>query len=319
MAKYLGRDGKKIGKIGREVYYEAFESNIVRERALNPISPNTKKNIITKAKFASTMKFTDYCLLDGLTKFFPDIKGAKMKRSSILKVNKNSFLPMHKQYYKRSSIMAFGNFRFPGNQESVLKADNLYLKVFGEDNWFHGLYIFYGCNPPSYTTIGSISEVFLNYYEEFQEGDIVHCFGTFCDNCYYHEEIDKPIIIDGNCNKRYIHRQFTLNKHDERYLYEVGFKSGYFVVDEDTQLTKIIIFPLCNEYKVFEADRPFDTNPGSLIFWIESKNGGIHNKGGALQINTRAYDRIVNYLSRNDVKESILKSWKVIDYPIAYQ
>ena len=46
MAKYLGRDGKKIGKIGREIYYEAFESNIVRERPLNPISPNTKKGSI---------------------------------------------------------------------------------------------------------------------------------------------------------------------------------------------------------------------------------------------------------------------------------
>ena len=92
MAKYLGKDGKKIGTIGREIYYEAFESNLVRERPLNPLSPNTKKNIITKAKFASTVKFTDYCLLDGLTKFFPDIKGAKMKRSSMLKTNKNSFI-----------------------------------------------------------------------------------------------------------------------------------------------------------------------------------------------------------------------------------
>ena len=70
MAKYFGKDGIKKGKIAREIYYYAFQNNLIRERPLKPLSPNTKKNIITKGKFGSVVKFTDYCLLDSVLKFF---------------------------------------------------------------------------------------------------------------------------------------------------------------------------------------------------------------------------------------------------------
>jgi len=316
MAKYLGKDGKKIGIIGREIYYEAFESNLVRERPLNPISPNTKKNIMTKAKFASTMKFTDYCLLDGLTKFFPDIKGAKMKRSSMLKINKKSFLPMHKQYYKRSSLLTFGAFKIPGTNETVLREDTFKCKVLEKEDFYHGLLVSFECDIDEAKKVNQVSSLLLNTYPVLQEGDIIHCFGTFCGNCLANNSSENPIVIEGNCNKKFIHRQFKIDKSDDRKLVDVGFIDGVWIIDVFTQTAKIIIMPICNKYKLFESDLKFCPNPGSLYFWVEHKNGGIHMKGGVIQLNTIAYDMIEDTLNKDETKESILNSWKIIDYPI---
>lgn len=316
MAKYFGRDGKKVGVIGREIYYEAFESNLVRERPLNPISPNTKKNIITKSKFASAMKFTEYCLVDDLVRFFPDIKGAKMKRASIVKVNKNSFLPMHKKYYKRSSLIAFGDFKLPGNKEVVLRDDILKCPILNKDNLYHGLLISFRCHFVNITKIGGISELLLETYPDFEEGDIIHCYGTFCENCYSKVSFDDPIDIVGNCRKKFIHRQLTINKSDNRRIEDIGFTTGWEIFDISQMIGKAIIVPICNKYKYFEADERMAANPGNLFFWVESKNGGIHNKGGLLQINTIGYTYIKNGLSLPGTQDSILNSWKVIEYPI---
>ena len=316
MAKYLGKDGKKIGTIGREIYYEAFESNLVRERPLNPLSPNTKKNIITKAKFASTMKFTDYCLLDGLTKFFPDIKGAKMKRSSMLKTNKNSFLPMHKQYYKRSSLLTFGEFKLPGTNETVLRDDTFKGTVWGKEDFYHGLLVTYECDFVDAVKVNQVSALLLETYPALQEGDIVHCFGTFCGNCLANNSIENPIVIQGNCNKKFIHRQLKIDKTDERKLEDIGFTKAIYIIDIFTMNIKVILMPICNKHKIFESDLKFCPNPGSLYFWVEAKNGGVHNKGGIIQVNTIAYDMIKDNLKNNAAQNSILNSWKIIDYPI---
>ena len=205
MAKYFGRDGIKKGNIGREVYYYAFESNIVKELPVDTISPNTKKNITTKAKFASVTKFTDYCLLDGLTKFFPDIKGAKMKRSSIIKVNKNNYLPMRKKYYKRSSLISFGDFKLPGNKEVVLRDDAFECTMLGKKDVYQGLLMSFRCDFMETDKISDLSSVFLDTYPDFQEGDIIHCYGTFCANCFSRNTFEDPIRIKGNCQKKYIH------------------------------------------------------------------------------------------------------------------
>lgn len=316
MAKYLGKDGKKIGKIGREIYYEAFEANLVRERPLDTLSPNTKKNIITKAKFASTMKFTDYCMVDDLTKFFPDIKGAKMKRSSITKTNKNSFLPMHKKYYKRSSLISFGEFKLPGNKEVVLREDSFECSILNKENMYQGLLVSFQCHFANLTKINDISELLLETYPDFQEGDIIHCYGTFCGNCLAKNSPDEPIEIRGNCNKKYIHRQFKINKHDSRRINEIGFETGWVIIDYEQMIGKSILVPICNKYKYFEADESLSDNPGSLFFWVESKNGGIHNKGGLLQIDTLAYRMIKGTLNNDNTKTSILNSWKILEYPI---
>lgn len=316
MAKYLGKDGKKIGKLGREIYYEAFESNLVRERPLDPISPNTKKNIITKGKFASTVKFTDYCMDDGLTNFFPDIKGAKMKRSSIVKTNKNSFLPMHKKYYKRSSLITFGDFKLPGNKEVILRDDTFKTTVLGKENFYQGLLVSFQCELEDVDRVKGISNYFLETYPDFQEGDIIHCYGTFCKNCYSKEDDNEPIEIHGNCEKKYIHRQLKLDLHDNRKLTQIGFERGVDIIDVFEMIGKIILLPICNEHKVFEADEAFIGNPGSLFFWVESKNGGIHNKGGLLQLNTLPYNAIKNRLKTAATQDAILNSWKMIEYPI---
>lgn len=316
MAKYLGKDGKKIGKIGREIYYEAFESNLVRERPLNPLSPNTKKNIITKAKFASTMKFTDYCLLDDLTKFFPDIKGAKMKRSSIVKTNKNSFLPMHKKYYKRSSLISFGDFKLPGNHEIVLRDDSFKCVVMENDDYYHGLLVTFECAYDDAEKVNQVSTLLLETYPDLSEGDIIHCYGTFCDNCYYRESVEDPIDIECNCEKKFIHRQLKIDKTDQRKIEDIGFTKGVWIIDIHKLIVKVILMPICNKYKLFEADYRISPNPGSLFFWVESKNGGIHNKGGLIQTNTLSYNKIRNSLKDNAAQKYILDSWKVIDYPI---
>lgn len=319
MAKYFGRDGLKKGKIGREIYYYAFESNLVRECPVDQISPNTKKNINTKARFASIVKFTDYCMTDGLTKFFPDIKGAKMKKSSIIKVNKNSYLAMHKKYYKRSSLISFGDFKLPGNKEIVLREDHFNCTILGKKEIYHGLLVSFSCDILDSDKIKDVSTVFLETYPDFQEGDIVHCYGTFCENCFSKVDFEEPIEIKGNCNKKYIHRQFTINKSDNRNIREVGFINGTVMLDPMFMTGKMIIMPLCNSYKTFEADNRMSPNPGSLFFWVESKNGGIHNKGGLLQMDTISYTMIRNSLALPATKEAILNSWKVIEYPIAAQ
>lgn len=316
MAKYLGKDGKKIGKIGREIYYEAFEANLIRERPLDTLSPNTKKNIITKAKFASTMKFTDYCMNDDLIKFFPDIKGAKMKRASITKTNKNSFLPMHKKYYKRSSLISFGEFKLPGNKEVTLRADSFECNILDKQNVYQGLLINFQCQFIDIERIKDVSELLLETYPFFDEGDIIHCYGTFCGNCFAKINPDDPIEIQGNCNKKFIHRQFKINTFDNRSVKAIGFEVGFILIDVQQMIGKSILVPRCNEYKLFEASESLSGNPGSLFFWVESHSGGIHNKGGLLQIDTLAYRMIKGTLNNDNTKTSILNSWKMIDYPI---
>ena len=316
MAKYLGKDGKKIGKIGREIYYEAFEANLIRERPLDTLSPNTKKNIITKAKFASTMKFTDYCMVDDLTKFFPDIKGAKMKRSSITKTNKNSFLPMHKKYYKRSSLISFGEFKLPGNKEVILRDDTLECEILNDQDFYHGLLITFQCQLVDVERINDISELLLQTYPDFNEGDIIHCYGTFCGNCLAKMDPNNPIEIHGNCNKKYIHRQLKIDIHDSRNIKDIGFATGFEILDFQQMIGKAILVPIRNKYRVFESDYAMSINPGSLFFWVESKNGGIHNKGGLLQMDTLSYRMIKGTLENNNTKDAILDSWKVLEYPI---
>lgn len=316
MAKYIGRDGIKKGKLGKELFYYAFDSNLVRELPIDSPSINTEKNIITKAKFASTMKFTDYCSDEALLKFFPDIKDAKMKRSSILKQNKKNFLPMPKKYYKISSLISFGDFSIPGSQETKIRTDVVEDTVLGENNMFQGMLVAYECFDYIQPTVANVSTWITQTYPVFHEGDYVHVYAMLCENCLYKNLDEDPISVNGHCRKKYIHRSFRIDTHDNTELSKLGLALAQQDLGDFITAYKVILIPLYNKYKVFRSNILMNSNPGVCYYWISTSDTTIHLNGGVKSVENTVYHSIKEKLKTDGAKQEILKSWKVVNYPI---
>ena len=316
MAKYIGKDGIKKGKLGKELYYYAFQSNLVRELPVDSPSPNTTKNIMTKAKFGSVMKLTEYCFDESLLGFFPDIKGAKMKNSAIVKQNKKNFLPMPKEYYKQSSLLPFGDFSLPGNIETGLRTDIVNDTILGEDVLVQGLLVAFECFHRIQPTVKEVSEWFLDTYPVFKQGDYIHVYAMMCENCFYRNSDSHPIDIQGRCRKKYIHRVLKIDKNNNTRLSYFGLALAQENVGVLQDAYKIVLIPLYNEFKLFRSNIVFHQNPGVCYYWVADGPNSIHPWGGSVSVENTPYHSIKEKLKTEASKKEILKSWKVTDYPL---